>query len=374
MTSSDQNSQKKRVEISPENLPHEFTRAVAKARTAILWENVWPRVVPPAAVTGLFLSASFAGVWGMASPVGRMAGVVAFTLALAASPFRYKTGSLHVSRDDALKRLDKNLGDPLNPAQILGDRAADSSSESEKAKWNLHISNIWENYAGKFDAGMPRPGMAARDPYHLRFFIALTLAVTAALSQGPHIEQVKQAFDWTTPIPPPPPAPPLLLKAWVTPPDGINKEPLQMTEATRDDKQGGQKMVAHQNSVLTIMTYGSPTRILVNGQEVPLQKEIPQGKDKTGYQYEVKLEAGEATIKIQRGPEWHIAVDKDLAPTVTIKSINPVETKNSKALDIDYQAKDDNGYQGEILIETETKPDPAAKPLPSGLPPVLTLP
>ncbi len=374
MTSTDHNSQEKRAEISPENLPREFTRAVRNARTAIFWERLWPRVVPPAAITSLFLSASFAGVWGLASPVGRMAGVIAFTLALAASPFRYKTGSLHVTRDDALKRLDKNLGDPLNPAQILGDRIADGSDEGEKAKWNLHISNIWEKYAGKFEAGRPRPGMAAHDPHHLRFLIALTLAVTAAFSQGPHIEQVKQAFDWTTPIPPPPTVPPLLLKAWVTPPDGINKEPLQMTETTRDDTQGGEKMVAHQSSVLTIMTYGSPTRILVNGQEVPLQKEIPQGQGKTGYQYEVKLEAGEATVKIERGPEWRISVDQDQSPTVTIKSINPSEAKNSKALDIDYEAKDDNGYQGEIVIETETKSDPAAKPLPSGLPPVLTLP
>ena len=378
MTSSENSAAPSAPLITPDTLPPAFTREVKKARAAILWERAWPRIVPPATVTALFLSASFAGVWGMASPVGRMAGVLGFAFALAASPFRYKTGSLIVTPKDALKRLDKNLGESdVEPAQEIASRIAADSSEAQKAIWNLHISNLWQKYADRFDAGKPRPGMAKLDPYHLRFLVALTLAVTTAMSQGPHIEQVKKAFDWTSPVPSNPqeaPKPALQLKAWVTPPEGINKPPLQMTEATRDHTQGGEKMIAHQTSVMTIITYGKPTEITVNGKTVPLQKELPQGQGVTGYQYEFKLEAADTIVKINHGPSWRIAVDQDKAPVVTISDIKPAEGKNNKSLDIDYNAKDDFGYTGEIVIETPDKPDTKAKPLPSAAPPVLTLP
>lgn len=367
-------------EISPDRLPAAFTRAVGRARTALFWERLWPRVVPPLSVTALFLSASWAGVWGMAHPYGRMAGVLAFTLALAASPWRFKTGSLAVSRDEALKRLDHNLGDPVNPAQKLGDRPSSGSSVQEKELWNLQMSNLWARWGDKFEAGTPKPGMAARDPYHLRFFIALTMAISAATSSGPRLEQIKQAFDWTLPAPPAPAKAPLQVRAWVTPPDNIPKAPLQMTEATRDDTQGGEKLEAHQTSTLTIMTYGSATNITVNGQPLAVQKEIPQGEGKTGYQYEVKLQDAQTIVAIERGPTWHISIVQDNAPVVTLQGITtpttpgPAGPKDSKGIDIDYRAKDDYGYQGEIIVKMPGKPDPAAKPLPSAQVPVFTLP
>lgn len=314
----------------------------------------------------------------MAHPYARMAGVMAFTLVLAASPWRHKTGSLAVSRDDALKRLDKNLGDPLNPAQKLGDRPSAGSNAEEKNLWNLQMANLWERYGEQLHAGTPRPGMAARDPYHLRFFIALTMAITAATSSGPRLDQIKQAFDWTVPAPPTPPAPPLQLKAWVTPPDNIPKAPLHMTESTRDHLKGGEKLEAHQSSTLTIMTYGTATKITVNGQPLPVQKEIPQGEGKTGYQYEVKLQDAETVVAIERGPTWHIDVAQDRAPSVSIQGIAtpaaPAGGKDSKGIDIDYRAKDDYGYQGEIIVKMPGKADPAAKPLPSAQVPVFTLP
>lgn len=377
MTSADKTAAPHAPTITPDTLPSAFAREVTKARAAITWERVWPRIVPPATITALFLSASFAGVWGMASPVGRIAGVLGFAFALAASPFRYKAGSPIVTRREALQRLDKNLGDPdINPAQIIGGRVAEGSSDADQALWNLQVSNVWHKYGSQIKADKPHPGMAKLDKYGVRYGVAALLALSATLSPGPHIDQVKQAFDWTTPktVPVVPPTPPLQLKAWVTPPDGITKAPLQMTEATQDHTKGGEKMVAHQSSVMTVITFGKPTDIIVNGKTVPLQKEIPQGQGVTGYQYEFKLEPGEAIVQIKQGPEWRIAVDRDQAPTVSIEDVKPGAGKNNKSLDIDYNAKDDFGYAGEIVIETGEKPAPDAKPLPSAAPPVLTLP
>lgn len=378
MTSSEQPShppsQESARTITADTLPPEFTRAVTKARAAIFWERLWPRVVPPSVITGLFLSASFAGVWGMTSPNGRMAGLSVFTLAFAGSFFRYKTGSLLVSREEGFKRLDKNLGDPHNPAQTLGDRPAKHSSETEVANWNNYITKIWNKNEGKFKAGMPHPGMNTLDPHYMRFLVALTLAITAALSQAPHVDQVKKAFDWTLPVPPPAPVAPAQLRAWVTPPDGINIEPLQMNETTRDETQGGAKMIAHQTSVLTIMTYGKERRIEVNGVVVPLLKTIPQEQGRTGYQYEMKLNDAKTLVVIEGGPRWNISVTQDSAPTISIDSIAKPREQDKNARAITYDAKDDHGYTGEIIVEVPKSTDPAATPLPSAAPPVLSIP
>lgn len=368
-------------DITPERLPSAFNRAVGRARAALLWERLWPRAVPPLAVTGLFLSASWAGVWGMMPPYGRMASVAAFALALAASPWRYKTGSLKVSRDDALRRLDDNLGDPARPAQQIGDSPAAHSSTKEKELWSLHISRLWDQHGENFKAGTPHPGMAQRDPYHLRFLIALTMAVTAATAQAPHGELIKQAFDWTTP----PSAPegakaalPMQVRAWITPPENIDKEPIQMTQDTRDHTQGGRLIEAHQTSTLTIMTYGEAAAITVNGAALKVQKEIIHPQGQTGYQYEVQLSDIETKVTIEKGPTWHISVTPDLPPQVTLESIMPKKEPHygrpGQALDLDYKATDDHGYQGEIIITGPQVAPPAAKPLPSSKPPVLILP
>lgn len=378
MTASQNTSATNGPLITPDKLPPAFAREVAKARAVITWERVWPRIVPPATVTALFLSASFAGVWGLASPAGRIAGVLGFAFALAASPFRYNTGSPIVTRKEALRRLDKNVGDPaINPAKIIGDQLAEGSKPADAPAWNRQITDLWNAFGPRIKADRPRPGMAKLDTYRLRYVSAGLLALTAALSPGPHIDQVKQAFDWKSPIPavpPPPPTPPLQLKAWVTPPEGISREHLEMTEATRDHTQGGKKMSAHQSSMMTIITYGKPTEITVNGKPVTLLKEIPQGQGVNNYQYDFKLEPGEAVVKIQRGPTWQLSVDRDRPPTVSLEDIRPGAGKNDKSLDIDYKAKDDFGVMTEIVIETGEKPDPKAKPLPSAAPPVLTLP
>ncbi|MFN3826810.1 MAG: DUF4175 family protein [Micavibrio sp.] len=370
--------------IAPERLPAAFTKAAGQARAAVFWERLWPKAVPPLAVTGLFLSASWAGAWGMMHPYARMASVAAFAIALVASPWRYKTGSLRVSREEGLKRLDENLGSPVNPAQQIGDRPSVHSTPQEKELWNLHISRLWNQYGDQFKAGMPHPGMAKRDPYHLRFMIALTMAITAATARAPLDELVKDAFDWRISGPVSELAAQkskiMQVKAWITPPENIDREPVQLTEETRDEGHGGKAIEAHQQSKMTIMTYGESATVTLNGQPLTVQKEIKQSEGVSAYQYEIELAPPLAKIVIDKGPTWNIKVTQDLPPQVTLESIVPKKddgrsNRSGNALDIDYKAKDDFGYQGQIVITgPEERKDQAAKPLPSSKAPVFILP
>lgn len=366
--------------ITLDKLPSEFTSAMPKARAAIFWERAYPRIVPPGVVTALFTSASFAGVWGMASPGQRMAGVAAFAVALALSVIRppkaFRTESWRVTAREAAQRLDRNTGRPLNVAEIMIDRPI-NDMPAEKEKFNQHLNSVWKQYAGPFTVGAPKLAMATRDPLRLHIAVAVLAAATALWPQGPRMEMLQQAFDWTTPVPPaapPAPAAPLRLKAWVQPPEGIDIRALELNEATHDKDVNGTALLAHESSTLTIMTYDKNPHITLNGENVPVHKEMSIGQDSKTYQYEVKLQPGKNELNISGGPSWTIETRADLPPSATLHGINQKEQRGRRSLDVDYETKDDYGCQGEIVITPSVKPDAGDAPLPSAQIPMIPVP
>src|SRR5258708_13064889 len=62
-----------------------LSRALERARAAILWERLWPALAAPATAVGLFLAVSWLGVWLWLPPGGRAIGLGMFFL-LAAPP------------------------------------------------------------------------------------------------------------------------------------------------------------------------------------------------------------------------------------------------------------------------------------------------
>ncbi len=360
-----------------ETLTAQFGRAVRRSRAVLFLERAVPRALPPLYTSGIFLSASWAGLWLPLPPAARIAGVVAFAAALAASPLLAKTKSLLVSRDDALKRLDANAGDPTRPAQTLGDRPSPGSPESAKELWNLHLVRTWEKWGGKFDAGRPNINIAARDPYYFRYTVALAMAITAAMAGEHRVERITEAFNWASPPAAAQPAAstqqaPVKVKAWVTPPDNIDAAPLYLNEGTRDQTQGGSKLSAHESSIMTIQVEGE-NKVTVNGEALTAKKVItPRAAGgKPTYQYEVTLTKEDTVVEIANGPTWKLAVTQDHDPSVTLDRVSPNE-KNIKSLDVTCAAKDDYGVkEGEVVIRIPGGQAPGATPLPSGkLPPI----
>src|SRR5258708_9091506 len=62
-----------------------LARALDRARSAILWERLWPALAAPATAVGLFLSVSWLGVWLWLPPSGRAIGLCLFFLLAAAA-------------------------------------------------------------------------------------------------------------------------------------------------------------------------------------------------------------------------------------------------------------------------------------------------
>src|SRR6267154_2591241 len=100
-----------------------LARALDRARSAILWERLWPALAAPATAVGLFLAVSWLGVWLWLPPSGRAIGLcLFFLLAVAAS---MPLSRLRIpTREDGLRRLDRISGRPHRPATTIADDIA----------------------------------------------------------------------------------------------------------------------------------------------------------------------------------------------------------------------------------------------------------
>jgi hypothetical protein len=98
----------------------QLTQALQRAQYAIAWERAWPGFARVLSVVGLFLVASWAGLWLALPFLARAIGIGLFVLlALAAlfpfARFRWPT------REEALSRLDRGTGIRHRPATALTD-------------------------------------------------------------------------------------------------------------------------------------------------------------------------------------------------------------------------------------------------------------
>jgi hypothetical protein len=94
-----------------------------RARWAIFWERLWPALATLATMIGLFLAASWLGLWLWLPPAGRAAVMLLFTIAAIAATFRF-TGLRVPAAADGLRRLDRGSGLRHRPATTIVDELA----------------------------------------------------------------------------------------------------------------------------------------------------------------------------------------------------------------------------------------------------------
>jgi uncharacterized protein (TIGR02302 family) len=164
-------------------------------RRALLVERVWPPLVFALAVAILFLAASWAGAWQFSPRAIRIAGVILFAVGagVALSPL------LRLRRPasrDVLARLDRDAKVRHRPASSLADSLAnDHGDPGTQALWAAHRARL-EREVEAIRVSPPSPGLAERDPYALRFAVAM-LAFATAVVAGPEMYgRFASAFDW----------------------------------------------------------------------------------------------------------------------------------------------------------------------------------
>jgi len=195
--------------------------ALRRARWAILWERLWPALATFATAVGLFLAASWLGLWLWLPPLLRAAALIVIGAAVLAALIPF--GLLRIpGAAEGLRRLDRGSGLAHRPATAIADELAVADKDPYAlALWNAHVARAL-TVVRALKAGAPSPRVAWRDPYALRGLILIACIATFIAAGGERWKRVAAAFDWQGVALPAN----FRVDAWVMPPAYTGKPPL----------------------------------------------------------------------------------------------------------------------------------------------------
>ncbi len=276
-------------------------RRRALARAALLFEQVWPAVWPPLGIAGAFVCAALLDLPVLLPPMLHLVLLVATGLAIAGLMARGLRRVIRPGEAEADRRLERDSGLHHRPLAVLDDRPVLAGAEG---LWAAHVARAVAQL-GRLRVGLPRPGLAARDPRALRglLMVALVACLVIAGAEAPVRLARSLRPAWV-----PPPAPPATeLQAWITPPAYTGLAPVFLKN------QGGAVSVPA-GSELTVSVTGSsgePSLVLAG------ENRRFQALDGTSFQTEIALNAG-GRLAVRRGGRelaaWELTVVADSPP------------------------------------------------------------
>jgi uncharacterized protein (TIGR02302 family) len=314
----------------------QLAQALQRARLAVAWERGWPHLARLLTVVGLFLAASWAGLW-VAFPLAvRIVAIAVFALlALAALVpairFRWPT------REDALRRLDRGTGIPHRPATALTDTLR-SQDPLTQALWQEQRVRTLASIK-RIRAGLPSPRLALHDPWALRALVVVLMVATFIAAGNDRFSRVVAAFDWDGAFS----AANVRVDAWVTPPPYTSRPPVILSASTNKDappsETGAFSVPA--GSTLTVRSSGGRLDVSAAGgvTEIPVTENVPQGTSERRFTI-----AGDGTAHVRSPsgqPQWTFKAVPDHAPSVSLAKDPERQAKG--ALLLSYKLEDDYG-------------------------------
>ena len=309
----------------------------------LLIERAWPPLVWALAVTILFFGVSWLGLWLSAPRELRIAGVALFAIAALAALAPLARLRWPAGRDIAV-RLDRDASAAHRPATSLADSLANEHGDrGTRALWEAHQSRL----ARKVESirlAPPAPRMAERDPYAIRFGVAL-LAFAAAVAAGPEIYgRFAAAFDWRSADSAAAAA--SRIDAWIDPPPYSGRPPVVIDFKTSDE----QKLAVPEDS--TLVVHGDPSIVetRVEGAISPIaQKDGPQDSPSRGAPSERRWTIhGDGKVAILRGGAKAAAVALSVAAAgqPVIALTEEPRANLSGSLTLSYKIEDRYGLTG----------------------------
>jgi uncharacterized protein (TIGR02302 family) len=344
-------------------------RIVRRARLALVWEGVWPWLAAALGVAVAFLAVSWFGLWDALPPLGRMAGVALFALAFLAALAPLVRGRLP-GRQAALSRVDRASGVAHRPATSLDDRLSPTGDDPlTRALWRAHRERM-EREARLLKAGSPAPRLAARDPYALRFLLALIAVAAFAVAGSDRGARVAAAFDWTMPAAE---AVSARVDAWVAPPGYTGRPPLFLTAsrpgaaAAADPKaaalpeSASEPIRVPQNATLVIRGAGGSVEVAAAGGAEPIDDDRRPPEGVVERRFRLVADA-EARVSAAGQPDrvWRFTIIPDAPPTIRLSG--PPQRNARGTSTIAYEVRDDYGVAS-AEARFALKPDaPSSRP------------
>ena len=251
-----------------------------KAALVLLWERLWPALVPLLALTALFFAVSWAGLWIAAPLPLRLVVLAGFAGASLLLLYRLVRLSWPTRRE-SLARLDRDSGAPHRPATMIEDQLANENADATtKALWQIHLARA-QKYISTLQLALPSPRMAEHDRFALRAAALIAVAATAFMAGPEKNQRLMAVFDWRSDAQK---AQAFRLDAWIDPPAYTGRPPILLTGHT-EQGQGSIKIQAPANSnVIIRASSASGVKVETEG---GLQAQKP---DETG--------AGKMTVRV----------------------------------------------------------------------------
>ena len=337
----------------------------ALARLAILFERVWPALWPPIGVAGLFVCVALLDLPRLLPPwwhIGLLAATALSILVLLIRGLYSITAPDDIAAD---RRLELASGLSHRPLAVLTDRPARASRTADAAGmaiWQAHVTRAIRQVS-RLRIGLPRPGLARRDPRALRAAVVLVLvaAVTIAGSDAP--ARLARAVEPT--LPRDVPAPATELQAWITAPAYTRLAPIFLkTDTTQVSVPAGSRLTVS-------VTGGTGTPSLsLNSRTEPFR-----ALDQASFQADHDLTQGGRVVVSRNGRElasWDLSVVVDQPPTAAW-SEPPGRMQGSQQTRLPWRTSDDYGVvslQAELHLRDRPDAPPliVSLPLPGGMP------
>jgi uncharacterized protein (TIGR02302 family) len=374
-------SERPRIAGEARNL--QLAQALQRARLAVAWERGWPHLARLLTVAGLFLAASWAGLWVAVPFVVRITAFAVFVLLAVAAlvpaiRFRWPT------REDALRRLDRGTGIRHRPATALTDTLK-SQDPITQALWQEQNARTLASIK-RIRAGLPSPRLALHDPWALRALVVVLLVATYVAAGSDRFARVVAAFDWNGAFS----AANVRVDAWVTPPPYTSRPPIILSASTSKDappSDAGPVSVPA-GSTLIVRSSGGRLDVATSGgvTETPVPGTVPQGTNERNFTI---TGDGTAHVRSPSGqPQWTFRAVPDRAPGISLAKDPERQAKG--ALLLSYKLEDDYGVteahaqfaprvrkddvaKGDVTKEDATNKDISTKAQPLFDPPSITL-
>ncbi|HYM32099.1 MAG TPA: TIGR02302 family protein [Candidatus Cybelea sp.] len=337
-----------------------FGRRLVLAALAILVERLWPAIAPAIGVAALFLVISLFDLWSLAPGWPHVAGLILFAtlfaIALARGLWRFRVPS----REEARRRIELSSGLVHRPLAQLEDRPAINTDDpASLALWQAHRARLLAALKG-IRVGMPRAGLAARDPWAFRGVLGLLLVLGLIVANDDTAERLRIALtpDFTGTGRQAP-----SIDAWISPPAYTSLPPIFLTRESGPVDTTAAPVKVPVGSALAIRVHGgrSQPRLVEDGGATPFET-----VDRQNFQLSKAINAGEHLTVEQSGSplaSWRIAIVPDQPPQIAF--VEPPSETQRKALKLHYKASDDYGLaKVGVEIRREGGTETLSLPLP----------
>ncbi len=332
------------------------------ARLALAWEAIWPAIWPALGVLGLYLTIALLGLPLLLPGWARLILAAGFLGAFALALRQGLRGFTWPGDDPADRRLERESGLEHRPLAALTDKPATNDPVAQ-AVWQVHRDRTLASIT-QLRVGLPRPGLAKRDPIALRAALGLSL-LAALIIAGPEApERLRRAVLPPSAIAAQPA--PLRLEAWVTPPAYTGAAPVFL------DPAGGAATVPTGSRLQVALSggVGGVPDLLLGAGATPFR-----ALDGRSFGAEAVFEAGARLVIRRDGREiaaWTLSVQAD-APPQAFFAEPPARSPRGLATRLPWRVEDDWGVAALIAeIRLQRRPNAAPHvieiPLPAGQP------